>query len=89
LSTISLAEQPSSTVEVFVPLEWLGDQYIADLIPSKTENDIATMSARTDTEATQNQASSGVTPNTLKATLTQKLEATHVDIEDLSGEWTP
>ncbi|GAB7341243.1 hypothetical protein MBLNU457_7520t1 [Dothideomycetes sp. NU457] len=43
------------------------------------------MSARTDTEATQNQISSGVTPNTLKETLTQKLEATHVDIEDLSG----
>lgn len=43
------------------------------------------MSARTDTEATQNQISSGVTPNALKATLTQKLEATHVDIEDLSG----
>lgn len=46
------------------------------------------MSARTDLEATQNQASSGVTTNTLTKTLTQKLEATHVDIEDLSGAIT-
>lgn len=44
-----------------------------------------TMSARTDAEATNNQASSGVTPDTLKATLEQKLEASHVDIVDLSG----
>ncbi|KAF1356569.1 bola protein [Delphinella strobiligena] len=43
------------------------------------------MSARTDSEATQNQASSGVTPDTLRATLEQKLEAQHVDIVDLSG----
>lgn len=43
------------------------------------------MSARTDVEASQNQASSGITPDSLKTTLQQKLEATHVDIEDLSG----
>ena len=45
------------------------------------------MSARTDTEAAQNQASTGVTPATLKATLEHKLEASQVDIEDLSGEY--
>jgi len=44
-----------------------------------------TMSARTDTEAAQNQASSGVTPETLKSTLEHKLGAVHVSIEDLSG----
>ena len=44
-----------------------------------------TMSARTDTEAASNQASSGVTPESLKATLVQKLDAAHVSIEDLSG----
>lgn len=44
-----------------------------------------TMSARTDVEATQNQLSSGVTPESLKATLFEKLEAQHVDIQDLSG----
>ncbi|KAH0290279.1 bola-like protein [Aureobasidium namibiae CBS 147.97] len=43
------------------------------------------MSARTDVEATQNQLSSGVTPESLKATLFEKLEAHHVDIQDLSG----
>ncbi|THX84319.1 hypothetical protein D6D08_04511 [Aureobasidium pullulans] len=42
------------------------------------------MSARTDVEAVQNQHSSGVTPETLKATLIEKLEAQHVDIQDLS-----
>ncbi|KAI5248894.1 hypothetical protein E4T47_06840 [Aureobasidium subglaciale] len=42
------------------------------------------MSARTDVEATQNQLSSGVTPESLKATLFEKLEAQHVDIQDLS-----
>ena len=44
------------------------------------------MSARTDTEASSNQASSGVTPDTLGATLREKLEASHVDIQDLSGK---
>jgi len=43
------------------------------------------MSARTDTEATQTQAATGITPEILKSTLTHKLEAVHVDIEDLSG----
>ncbi|KAI4730399.1 hypothetical protein E4T49_01849 [Aureobasidium sp. EXF-10728] len=43
------------------------------------------MSARTDVEATQNQLSSGVTPESLKATLFEKLDAQHVDIQDLSG----
>lgn len=44
------------------------------------------MSARTDVEASQTQASTGITPDTLKSTLSTKLEATHVDIEDLSGQ---
>ncbi|KAK5115216.1 hypothetical protein LTR85_009974 [Meristemomyces frigidus] len=43
------------------------------------------MSARTDVEAEQNQASTGVTPDTLGATLKEKLGASHVDIADLSG----
>lgn len=43
------------------------------------------MSARTDAEAEQNQLNSGVTPDTLRATLQEKLEAVHVDIADLSG----
>lgn len=44
------------------------------------------MSARTDTEATDNQASSGVTPDTLKSTLESQLGAVHVDIQDMSGK---
>ena len=44
-----------------------------------------TMSARTDDEASAAQTSSGVTPDTLKATLLPKLGATHVQIDDHSG----
>ncbi len=44
------------------------------------------MSARTDVEATQTQNSSGITPDTLRATLVEKLGASHVAIEDMSGE---
>lgn len=43
------------------------------------------MSARTDVEAEQTQAATGVTPDTLGATLKSKLDASHVDIADLSG----
>ncbi|KAF2147331.1 uncharacterized protein K452DRAFT_240730 [Aplosporella prunicola CBS 121167] len=43
------------------------------------------MSARTDVEASRAQASSGVTPESLKSTLEQKLGATHVEIVDMSG----
>lgn len=43
------------------------------------------MSARTDTEATQNQLSSGITADSLDATLRAKLNAAHVEIQDLSG----
>ncbi|KAI9654370.1 MAG: hypothetical protein M1821_006686 [Bathelium mastoideum] len=43
------------------------------------------MSARTDVEATENQASTGITPETLRVKLVEKLEAQHVQIEDLSG----
>lgn len=43
------------------------------------------MSARTDLESEQNQHSSGVTPDTLRSTLEEKLEAQYVDIADLSG----
>lgn len=46
----------------------------------------AIMSARTDDEAARTAASSGVTPDGIKQKLVEKLEATHVDIEDLSGE---
>lgn len=44
-----------------------------------------TMSARTDTEATQNQLSSGITADSLGAALKTRLDASHVDIQDLSG----
>ncbi|KAK0307626.1 hypothetical protein LTR01_005626 [Friedmanniomyces endolithicus] len=43
------------------------------------------MSARTDLEAEKTQASTGVTPSILTTTLKAKLEASHVDIQDLSG----
>ncbi|KAF7192757.1 putative bolA-like protein C8C9.11 [Pseudocercospora fuligena] len=43
------------------------------------------MSARTDLEAEQTQASTGITPDTLSQTLREKLDAVYVDIADLSG----
>lgn len=47
------------------------------------------MSARTDTEAAEAQASSGVTPDILKDKLIEHLGATHVEIEDMSGTAPP
>ena len=44
-----------------------------------------TMSARTDAEATNVQATSGVTMEGLKKKLEEGLGATYVEIEDLSG----
>ena len=43
------------------------------------------MSARTDVEAEENQNVSGILPDTLGATLKDKLDASFVDISDLSG----
>ena len=43
------------------------------------------MSARTDLEATENQANSGVTPEQIRKTLIAQLDAIRVDIEDMSG----
>ena len=43
------------------------------------------MSARTDAEATNVQVTSGVTMEGIKKKLEDGLDATHVEIEDLSG----
>ncbi|KAF2274842.1 bola-like protein [Westerdykella ornata] len=43
------------------------------------------MSARTDTEAAQVQAASGVTIEGLRKKLEEQLDATYVEIEDMSG----
>ncbi|KAK8205803.1 bola protein [Phyllosticta capitalensis] len=43
------------------------------------------MSTPSDVEASQNQMSSGVTPEHLKGALEQRLGAVHVDIIDMSG----
>lgn len=43
------------------------------------------MSARTHVGAEQTQTDTGITPGALGATLKEKLEASHVDIADLSG----
>jgi hypothetical protein len=48
--------------------------------------DPTNMSARTDTEAAVVQATSGVTMEGLKKKLEEQLEATHVEIEDMSGK---
>lgn len=51
------------------------------------QENTATMSARTDEEAANAQATSGVTMEGLKKKLEQGLGATYVEIEDLSGMW--
>ena len=45
------------------------------------------MSAKTDVEAAEVANTSGITPQTLQTTLTEKLEALHVAIEDISGKY--
>lgn len=46
------------------------------------------MSARTDVEASQKQAVTSITPESIKAKLEEHLGATHVAIEDISGLYT-
>lgn len=41
-----------------------------------------------DQDATGAENSSGVTPDSLKTKLEEKLEASHVDIQDMSGIFT-
>jgi hypothetical protein len=43
------------------------------------------MSAKTDADAAQEAASSGITPDVIKKRLEEGLGATHVEIEDMSG----
>ncbi|MCJ1403387.1 hypothetical protein MMC11_006610 [Xylographa trunciseda] len=43
------------------------------------------MSAETDTQAAEAANTSGITPASLTKTLTEKLDAQHVSIEDISG----
>ena len=43
------------------------------------------MASATDIDATETQNSTGITPETLKETLKDKLQASHVDIHDMSG----
>lgn len=44
------------------------------------------MSARTDAEAAETQNATGITPEMIRSKLEEKLEASHVDIEDMSGK---
>lgn len=46
----------------------------------------APSAAETDTQAETVANTSGVTTESLQRTITEKLEAEHVDIEDMSGE---
>ena len=45
--------------------------------------------AETDTEAAATANTSGITAQSLTATLREKLEASHVDINDISGIYLP
>ena len=45
----------------------------------------APSAAETDTQAANVANASGITPATLKTTLTEKLEAQHVEVQDISG----
>ncbi|KAK0517523.1 hypothetical protein JMJ35_000678 [Cladonia borealis] len=46
---------------------------------------MTTGAAETDTQASSVADSSNITPSSLEKTLTEKLNASHVDIEDMSG----
>lgn len=51
-----------------------------------TRHHFASMSAtETNVQAAQVANASGITPASLKSTLTEKLEAVYVDVEDISG----
>ena len=60
-------------------------------LPLRLPRHLATMTgaAETDTQASTIAHSSGITPSSLQKTLTEKLEASHVDIEDMSGTSPP
>lgn len=47
---------------------------------------MAAQAAETDAQATEAANTSGITPVSLRLTLTEKLEALYVDVEDISGE---
>lgn len=50
-------------------------------------NRLATMSAaKTDSQAAEVANSSGITPISLQSSLTEKLKAQHVYVEDISGK---
>ena len=55
-------------------------------IPKLYANMSAPSAAGTDTQAETVANTSGVTTESLQKTITEKLEAKHVDIEDMSGE---
>ena len=47
----------------------------------------APSAAETDTQAEEVASTSGITTATLSKTLEEKLDAKHVDVEDMSGTW--
>lgn len=55
-------------------------------IPRSYANMSAPSAAETDTQAETVANTSGITTESLQKTLMEKLEAKHVDIEDMSGE---
>lgn len=68
----------------------LGTVYVQPRRPQQQFRHIlSTMSggaAETDTQAAAVANSSGITPASLKTTLTEKLEALYVEVEDISGK---
>lgn len=59
------------------------------LRPLPLRANMSTGAAETDTQASTIASSSGITPSSLQKTLTEKLSASHVDIEDMSGNHPP
>lgn len=47
---------------------------------------MATAAAETDAQAAEVANTSGITSTSLRLTLTERLEALYVDVEDISGE---
>lgn len=77
------------SIQIFTKVSRLSIINPLGLLHQHQSNRFASMSAaETDSQAANVANSSGITPSSLQSTLTEKLEAQYVSVEDISGEST-
>lgn len=77
------------SIQIFTKVSRLSIINSLGLLHQHRSNHLASMSAaKTDSQAANAANSSGITPSSLQSTLTEKLEAQYVNVEDISGEST-